>query len=172
MKKLLTRTVVTLFLFAALSSQNAVSQNFQEGDFVINAGIGLGTTFATYGGGFGLPFGAGAEYGIKDLETGSIGIGGDVGYVGGSGVSMTTFGVRGSYYLTEVFGIENDDLDLYAGLGIYYRNFSFSGFGNWGSGVYPGFHAGARYYFADNIGGFAELGNNWGWLNIGVVFKL
>lgn len=151
---------------------NSQAQNFEEGDLVINAGIGLGTTFATYGGGFGLPLGGGVEYGITSLETGTIGIGGDVGYVGGSGVSMTTFGVRGSYYLTEVFDIENEKLDLYAGLGIYYRNFSFSGFGNWGSGVYPAFHAGARYYFADNIGGFVELGNNWGWLNAGLTIKL
>lgn len=164
--------VVFSTLLALVFTTNTQAQNFQEGDFLINAGIGLGTTFATYGGGFGLPLGGGVEYGITDLETGSIGIGGDVGYVGGSGVSMTTFGVRGSYYLTEVFDVDNEKLDLYAGLGIYYRNFSFSDFGNWGSGVYPAFHAGGRYYFADNIGGFAELGNNWGWLNVGLVIKL
>jgi len=167
-------------LLGALLSLSLISvsqaQSFSEGDFVINAGIGLGTTFATYGaGGFGLPIGGGVEYGITDLETGSIGIGADIGYVGSDFVSVLTFGARGSYYLTEVFNIDNEKLDIYAGLGLYYRDYNIKGLGSawdWGSGVYPAFHAGARYFFADNIGAYAELGNNWGWLNIGVTFKL
>lgn len=160
-----------VLVFAGFSSSAA--QSFSEGDLVLQAGIGLGTTFGTHGAGFGLPVGAGAEYGIKDLETGAIGIGGDFGFASASGVTVTSFGARGSYYLTELFEIDNEDLDIYTGLGLYYRNFNVSGSPyNWGSGVYPAFHAGARYYFSDNIGGFAELGNNWGWLNVGVAFKL
>lgn len=161
----------TVLIFAGISSLKA--QSFSEEDLVLQAGIGLGTTFGTYGTGFGLPLGAGVEYGIKDLEKGAIGIGGDFGFVSASGVTVTSFGARGSYYLTELFEIDNEDLDIYTGLGLYYRNFNVSGSPyNWGSGVYPAFHAGARYYFSDNIGGFAELGNNWGWLNVGVAFKL
>lgn len=169
------KSIYTVFiaLLAIGIHTNAHAQSFQEGDFALNAGIGLGTTFATYGASFGLPLGAGLEYGVADLETGTIGVGGDFGFISSSGVTVMTFGGRGSYYLTELFGIEDEKVDIYAGLGIYYRSFNVDGFGsvNWGSGVYPAFHAGGRYFFADNIGGFAELGNNWGWLNVGVTFK-
>ena len=51
---------------------------FQEGDLVLNAGIGLGTTF-TFAGSLGLPFGAGVEYGITD----AMGVGGFLGYASG-----------------------------------------------------------------------------------------
>lgn len=177
MKKLLVLIFATAFIFASSSITNSAhAQNaggIQEGDIVINGGVGFGTTFTTFGAGFGLPFGAGVEYGITDLETGSIGLGGDFGISSGSGVTMTTFGARGSYYFNDLFDVENPDLDIYSGLGLYYRNFSVSGMsGNWGTGVYAAFHAGVRYYFADNIGGFAEVGNNWGWLNLGVAIKL
>ncbi len=177
MKKLLVIIFAATFVFATSSITNfAQAQDtggIQEGDLVINAGIGFGTTFSTFGANFGLPFGANVEYGITDLETGSIGLGGDFGISSGSGVTMTTFGARGSYYFNDLFDIENPDLDVYSGLGLYYRNFSISGTtSNWGTGVYAAFHAGVRYYFSDNIGGFAELGNNWGWLNLGVAIKL
>lgn len=153
-----------------LSNPNASAQSFVEGDMVINGGIGLGTTYS-WGAGLGLPFGGGLEYGITNLETGAIGIGGTVGYVGGTGLSILYIGGKGSYH----YPLENnEDWDLYGGLSLLYRNF------NWGSnfisantsGVTVGFHLGARYYFSDNVGIYAELGNNWAWLNAGVAFKL
>lgn len=176
MKKLLVIIFATALLFGTSSFTNyAFAQDeggIQEGDIVINGGIGFGTTFSTGGVGFGLPVGVGFEYGVAELETGSIGVGADFGISSGSGITMTTYGARASYYLNDVIDIENPDLDVYAGLGLYYRNFSVSGSSfNWGSGVYGAFHAGARYYFADNIGAYAELGNNWGWLNAGVSIK-
>lgn len=172
MKKLLT-VLILISGFVSLVPKDVSAQSFQEEDLVINAGIGFGTTFSTFNSNFGLPIGAGVEYAITSLDTGSIGIGGDIGFVSATGVTMTTFGARGSYYFTEVLELENPKLDTYAGLGLYYRNYSVSGSSvNWGSGVYAAFHVGARYYFTEIIGGYAELGNNWGWLNIGVAIKI
>ncbi|TYP95149.1 hypothetical protein LX73_0444 [Fodinibius salinus] len=182
MKKLLTYgwLILGFTLFSAYSTNAqdnmATSYPFQEGDLVINAGIGLGATYSTFGGGgLGLPLGAGAEYGVADLETGIIGVGGDFGFISGSGVSILYIGGKGSYHFNELLELGNDNLDLYGGLGLYYRNYSFSNSfvsSNVGSGMVAAFHLGARYYFSEQLGAYAELGNNWGWLNIGVAFKL
>ena len=173
MKKLLTILFVTAITFLPFSIQSLYAQSFQEEDLVINAGIGLGTTFSTFNANFGLPIGAGIEYGITTLESGSIGFGGDVGFVSGSGITMTTFGIRGSYYFTELLELDEPNLDTYAGLGIYYRNFSYENTTiDWGSGAYAAFHVGARYYFSESVGAYAEIGNNWGWFNLGVVLDI
>ena len=171
MKKLLTvgTLVIGLILY---SGTNANAQSFQEGDFVINGGIGLGYTYSVAAG-LGLPLGGGVEYGIVDLESGSSGVGGTVGYVGGDFFNILYIGAKGSYHFNELLEVENDDLDLYGGISILYRNFNISGTRyDFGSGIVPGFHVGTRYYFSDNVGGYAELGNSFAWLNLGVVFKL
>lgn len=169
-KKLITVGFVCVGMLF-LSSTNSSAQPFTKGDMVINAGIGLGTTYS-WGAGLGLPIGGGLEYGITDLETGSIGIGGTFGYVGGTGLDIIYIGGKGSYH----YPLEdNDDLDLYGGLSLLYRSFSWDsgyGFGASSGGMVVGFHLGGRYYFSDNIGGYAEIGNNWAWLNAGLVFKL
>ncbi|MDZ7719458.1 MAG: hypothetical protein U5K72_11640 [Balneolaceae bacterium] len=180
MKKLLTVGILVIGL-VFLSNTNLHAQSFQKGDFVIDAGIGLGNTYS-YGGigtglGLGIPFGAGAEYGIVDLETGSIGVGGSVGYSAGDVIDILYIGAKGSYHFNELLELEDEKIDLYGGVTLLYRNISwdYDGFGfsvPGDSGIVPGFHIGGRYYFADNIGGYAELGNNWAWLNLGVVFKL
>ena len=169
MKKSIIATI--LFGFFMLFNLNLNAQTFQEGDAVINGGIGLGTTY-TWAGGLGIPLGAGFEYGVTDLETGSIGVGGDIGYVSGGSLSILYIGGKGSYHFNDLLEVENENLDLYGGLGIYYRNFSFSGTGStFASGLVASFHVGTRYYFTDNFGGYAELGNNWAWLNLGVTYK-
>lgn len=171
MKKLLTYGCLILGM-VFFSNSNTLAQSFQEGDAVINGGIGVGTTYS-WGAGLGLPIGGGIEYGITDLDVGSIGVGGDVGVVSGSGLTILYIGGKGSYHFNDLFEVENDDLDIYGGLGIYYRNFNYSGSNSsFGSGMVASFHAGTRYYFSDNIGGYAEIGNNWAWLNAGVIFKL
>lgn len=156
------------FVLCSPKAQAQEGYAFQESDLVLNAGIGLGTTF-TFAGSLGLPFGAGLEYGITD----AIGVGGFAGYASGGGLSVLYIGAKGSYHFNELLELDNDMLDLYAGLSIYYRNFSVSGinFGI-GSGIQPGFHLGGRYYFSETFGAYAELGNSFGWLTAGVVFKL
>lgn len=171
MNKLITYGCLVLGLLF-FSNFNASAQNFQEGDAVINGGIGVGSTYS-WAAGLNLPIGAGVEYGVTDLDVGSIGVGGDIGMVSGSGLTILYIGGKGSYHFNELLEVENDDLDIYGGVGIYYRNFNYSGSNiTFASGIIAGFHVGSRYYFADNIGGYAELGNNWAWFNIGVVFKL
>lgn len=169
MKNLYYLLVAPLCLFFFNPSANAQEgYAFQESDLVINAGIGLGTTFS-FTGSLGLPFGGGVEYGITD----AIGVGGFLGFASGGGLSVFYIGAKGSYHFNELLDLQNDMLDLYAGLSLYYRNFSFSGFNfPLGSGIVPGFHLGGRYYFSESFGVFAELGNSFGWLTAGVAFKL
>jgi hypothetical protein len=68
---------------------------------------------------------------------------------------------------------------LYGGAALGYRSFSWKdNFSNaslgdsYGSGVYFGIFIGGRYYFTNNVGGFAELGaigsTN---VRIGLAFK-
>lgn len=171
MKKLIIGSIFLGILF--FMNYNAAAQSFQEGDAVINGGLGLGTTYS-WGAGLGIPLGAGLEYGVSDLDVGSIGVGGDFGFISGSGVTIMYIGGKGSYHFNDLFEIENDDLDVYGGLGIYYRTFNWDSdiIGASSDDVVAGFHIGTRYYFADNIGGYAELGNNWAWLNVGIHVKL
>lgn len=150
-----------------LSHVESNAQSFQKGDVIVNAGIGLGATFA-FTSGLGLPLGGGIEFAITE----AIGVGGDIGFVSGSGLTALYVGPKGYYHFNELLNIENDQLDIYAGIGLYYRHFSYSGFTfGIGNGIYPGFHIGGRYYFSDNFGVNAELGNSYGWFKAGICLK-
>ncbi|MBY5959977.1 hypothetical protein KUV50_17635 [Membranicola marinus] len=170
MKKLyFTFIALTSFLFLSQSTMaQDVNTSFQEGDVVINAGLGLGTTFA-FTGSLGIPLGGGVEYGITD----AIGVGGEAGFASGGGLTVFYIGAKGSYHFNDLFNIEDEAWDVYGGLGLYYRSFNVSGINfGLGSGITAGIHAGARYYFSDSFGVYAELGNSYAWLKAGVVLKL
>ncbi|EOZ98134.1 hypothetical protein A33Q_1496 [Indibacter alkaliphilus LW1] len=171
-KQIFRIALIVLFLFPVVTHVQA--QAFKEKDLVLNAGLGLGSTYAAglWGGGFGLPIGVGAEYGVASLEKGVIGVAGEFGYVGYNFYSLTTFGVRGSFHFAELLELEKDNLDLYGGLGLYYRNFNFEGTAFATGGAFLSFHAGARYYLSEKFGVYGEIGNTWAWLNLGVVFKI
>lgn len=173
MKKLLS----SLLILALLSffSEGAMAQAYQKGDKLLNLGIGLGT----YGAG-GIGLGGSFEYGIHEaISVGALaGFSGRANYLG-SGVrwSVLTIGARGSYHFNELLNLDTDQIDLYAGLGLGYRNISWnyngSGLGNgYGSGgiLFLG-HIGGRYYLKPNLGIFAELGSSFGVLQAGVAFK-
>lgn len=172
MKKILSLAALGVVLLAfSITKSNA--QAYQNGRNYLNAGIGLGT----YGGG-GLGLNASLEHGFTD----QISAGGIVAYSRYNyGFSdwrwnFIMFGARGSYHLTELLKIDNDKLDLYAGLGLGYRTGSFTGptgsyVGNLGSGVFFMGHVGARYFFSENVGGFAEAGAGVSNLLLGVTFK-
>jgi hypothetical protein len=162
--------ILTIFISLAHIDQSS-AQAMQEKDFIIHGGIGTGYTFG-WGGGFALPIGAGAEYGISSIDKGVLGIGGELGYIGFTGGGVTIFGGRANYHFSEFLNMDSDKLDLYAGLGIYYRNFSTGFLGTSVGGVNLAFNAGARYYFAESLAAYAELGNNWAWLNLGVAFRI
>jgi|SRR5690606_4682076 len=165
MKKFKLISFTILLTFGLFIESHA--QSFQKGDVIVNAGVGLGSTF-TFVGGLGLPLGGGVEFAVSDV----IGVGGEIGFVSGGGLTALYVGPKGYYHFNELLNIENDQLDLYAGLALYYRHFSFSGFSfGIGSGIYPGFHIGGRYYFSESFGVNVELGNSYGWLKAGVCLK-
>jgi len=175
------KIVLLSFIFAVtmmFNSSDVNAQSFEKGDINVGGGIGLGSRL-----GGGLPINAHGEYGVTD----NISVGAYVafasynsGFFGSSFKwTYTIIGVRGAYHFGELLGAP-DNLDVYGGLGLYNYsvriksdvagvNYS-GGIGN--DGINFGVHAGARYYFSDNIGAFAELGSAVSVLQLGVTIKL
>ncbi|MGM9506981.1 hypothetical protein ACS5NO_04625 [Larkinella sp. GY13] len=174
MKKLLSSLLVMSLLLVGTQS----FAQYQKGDKLLNAGIGLSSY---YGGG--LPIGASFEVGITD----EISVGAQVdfytwGYNFGGYKWRYTFlpvAVRGSYHVNELLNLNNDKLDLYGGLALgyyissYKDNSGYSGFYDnaYGNQVLFGLHLGGRYYFKPNLGAFAEVGYGVSALKLGVAFK-
>jgi hypothetical protein len=179
-----------LLLFCMLSIVTVKAQTYQAGNNVISAGLGLGSSIGngyTYGSqspGFSLQY----ERGIWEAGPGVISLGGYLGFKGYSASgsqggytyddkwNYTIIGARGAYHFT---GVPVENLDLYAGLMLSYDNLSFSTSTNIPGGL-PGSYSsafeltpfvGAKYYFAGNLGGFAELGYGVAFLNIGLSYK-
>ena len=171
MKKLF---ILSFICISALIASKAQAQAFKNGDKLLNLGLGLNSYYSG-----GVPFGASFEVGIDD----DISVGANVDYLSTSnyGARFTAlyFGGRGSYHFNKVLNIKDEKFDLYAGAGLGYRSFSWEdtytglSIDAYGSGIYFGVHLGAKYYFSDKIGAFAELGAV-GSTNarIGVGFKL
>lgn len=167
--------VVLVFFFAL--SVKAQNTTFNEGDKVINLGLGLGGNYY-YGIGYSTiipPLTGSFEIGIKDElfdENSSLGVGGIVGFssnrysIYGDSFSNFIFGGRGSLHYQFI-----DKLDTYAGLmlGLRYS----SGYYLTAARVYlaTGVYVGGRYYFTDNLAGMVELGYGVAWLNFGVALK-
>ncbi|MEO6135419.1 MAG: hypothetical protein ABIP35_09715 [Ginsengibacter sp.] len=170
-----------IFLCVAMMAIGSLSfaQNgaFKNGDKLLNVGIGVNSYYSG-----GIPVGASFEVGVTD----DISVGGNIdflssNYGAGAGAKFTAiyFGARANYHFNEILNINNDQVDVYGGLTLGYRSFSwkdnFGGYlGNaYKSGLYLGALVGGKYYFTDNIGAFLELGAI-GSTNarIGVAFKL
>lgn len=165
---------LTIAAFCLFAHSNLHAQ-YKKGDNLLNAGIGLGVY--TYGG---LPFGASFEHGITE----DISVGGFFDYLSWKNTYSTYsyswrfmyFGARGSYHFNELLKLDNDKVDVYAGIGLGYRVVSTSdnlvaGYGGYGGGLFYNVHVGGRYYFANNIAGFAELGYGVSALRLGLTFK-
>jgi hypothetical protein len=170
MKKLLLLTIISVSL--SLSSEAQV----EKGNFLLNLGIGANYYYAG-----GVPLMVSGEYAFSDVL--SIGpylsyTSWNRGYVGNDlNYSFIDFGVRASYHFNEVFKINVDELDIYGGgfLGLVTSNYDYDGPGNYrddyDGGVRAGIHAGARYFFAPKVAGYAELGVGYVSASIGVTFK-
>ncbi len=171
-------------LLAILFAISAEAQNttFNEGDKVLNVGLGIGSTLYT-GAAYGSsipPLSASLEFNVADElfdENSSIGVGGYLGYAGynynvvGSDYGFSNFilGGRGALHYQFI-----DMLDTYAGLLLGYRIVSWNAdeFSSAASGGFiSAFYIGGRYYFNENIAGMLELGYGIAYLNIGVAFK-
>jgi len=184
MKKIL--MLLTFVLFAA-SQLMAQDPSFQKGDNVINLGIGFGSPIY-HGTGYKMavpPISASYEFCIVDgiAKKGAVGIAPYMGFSSykwksddwGYRYSNIILGARGAFHYPFV-----DKLDTYAGLLLGWRITSASDIGtidteygyNTKSGGFQ--HAefiGARYYFANNFAGFAELGYGISWFTFGLSFK-
>jgi hypothetical protein len=177
MKKLLIISL-TIFISTTLFAQKG---GYSKGNKLLNIGVGVNSYYSS-----GFPLGASFEVGITD----EISVGANIDYLSskydyGYGYSdkftATYFGARGSYHFNEILNIDNDKIDLYAGVTLGFRSFKYksssSGYtyytsGSYGSGVYFGAFAGGKYYFTDKVAAFAELGaigsTN---VRLGVAFK-
>ena len=169
MKKL--SMVCLLVIGMIATSKISKAQNFEEGQIGINAGIGIG-------GGFGIPIGLSGEYGISD----KLGVGGFLGFAGKS-EDLGFYKVKYSYFLVGAranyhFDLDIDNLDPYAGVILGYNAASVKLDGApagtpspTAGGAVFGAHAGARYFFTESIGAYAEVGYGLGIINLGVTAK-
>lgn len=175
MKKILLMLFVASIL--SVTSEKAFAQ-YEKGDKLLNLGLNLG---GTYGGG-GAGVGASFEAGIHEYI--SVGAQADFvtwnyGYFGYKWrYNFITIAARGSYHFGKHF-ITNEKLDLYAGPSVGFRAASYSspdGYSGlydnaYGSGIFFGAFAGAKYYFKPNMGAFAEVGYNASPVKVGIAFK-
>ena len=182
-KKVLLITGLLFSLFAQNSfAQKSSGEGFADvkGVNLLNAGVGLGTYGLTGTGG--LPITASFEHGF----TKNISAGVNLGYIqkkyaANWKYSYLIFGARGSYHLAETLKISNPKLDVYGGLGLFYRRYSFKykddndseplGYSSSGGDIDFELHAGARYMFNNKMGAYAELGYGISPLQLGVSVK-
>ena len=171
--------LAALALIGSVSLANA-QEVFHKGTTAINAGIGLGSYYS----GITIPpLSVSLDYGVADNlingNNGSISVGGFAGYTATShtyGAYKSTFsyialGGRGAFHYQFA-----PKLDTYAGLMVSYDIVSsnYDAFSNYikSSHIDWSLFLGARYFFTEKIGAFAELGYGFYNLNLGVTFKL
>lgn len=173
---------------AIMFSLSSFAQEFEEGDKILNLGIGFGST--TYGGSLYStaipPVSASFEVGIKDgvLDEGSIGVGGYLGFSRykweylswGYNYTNLILGARGVFHYPFM-----DKLDTYGGLLLGFRIVSSKEFGDavfgynysaTSSGLATSLFVGGRYYFSDNLAAMLELGYGISYINLGIALKL
>lgn len=163
---------------AGAHAQDAPDFGNVKGQSFLNAGIGVGTFGLTGTGG--LPITASFEHGVTD----KISAGLTAGYVKTKFYTNYHYtyymvGARGSYHFNELLNVSDEKLDVYGGLSLFYRGFKADYKDQFndqyakasGGGVDFALHAGARYMFAGNIGGYAELGYGISPLQLGVSVK-
>ncbi|GAB3539890.1 hypothetical protein [Spirosoma fluminis] len=170
MKKFHFSFLLVLGLLAG--TQSFAQLAVDKGTKFINLGIGVGG-YGYYTGSSGIAFTAAADFGVtKNITVGAVAGYRSYGSVGTYKYNSFDIGARGSYHFNELLNLSTDKADLYAGLGLSYFSFSYGGYlDNYGA-VYVPIHLGGRYFFSDNVGGFAELGSSLSTLKIGVTFKL
>lgn len=165
------KKMALILIVMGLGITSSFAQTYSKGDNLVNAGIGLG-------GGFGTPIGLSFEHGFTDKISG----GAYAAYA--SKTTPTGFGdFKYTYILTAArasyhFDLGVEKLDTYLGviLGYNIASAKWTGGGAMpvasAGGVIYGGHAGARYFFSEKIGVFAEAGYGVGNLNVGLTFKL
>lgn len=172
--------LICLFFSSGLFAQESSGFNDVKGRNFLNAGIGLGS-YGLSGKG-GIPLVASFEHGFSK----NISAGLNLGYIQRKfedswKYTYLIIGARGSYHFNEVMNISNPKVDVYAGLGVFYRRYSFTYkydieeddyFDSKGGDIDFNIHAGGRYMFSDKFGGFAELGYGISPLQLGITINL
>lgn len=178
------KTLITFFIFySVLATLPSFAQSaYQQGNFIVNGGLGLGSN--VYGS---ISLNGSAEYFVND----ELSIGGGVGYSGYTRryisndplrVSVFYVGPRGSFHLSNTLGVENEALDLYAGVFVGYGivtvsyrgerytgyNAYYNGYSNFGYDVFGG----VRYQFNESLAAYGELGFGISVLQVGLTFGL
>jgi len=180
MKKFLFAKILVVFLTLFCFNWDISAQDdaFNKGDKVAQAGIGLGSYISWSGYSSTVPpIAASFEYGIVDLfdGKGAVGVGGYLAYTsfGYKGdfnwtISDLIIGPRGLFHYQFV-----DKLDTYAGLMLGYDIVSYGQKDSnlSGSGFISSWFVGARYYFANNIAVYGELGYGIAPLELGISYK-
>ena len=192
MKKLRVKLYSMILLLALIvcPAIKTQSQEFEVGDKLINAGLGIGATWYS-GTGYKTtlpPVFVSADVGFKDdIGPGVLGIGGYLGFSSykweatwlndtyGWKSTSIIIGARGTYHMDWV-----DNLDTYGGLLLGVRIESDKSYGTWfgdysstaGSGLAYSFFVGGRYFITDNFGVMAELGYGIAYLSLGISLKL
>jgi hypothetical protein len=137
------------------SSSGSSGYDFGKGDGLLNVGIGLSGYTSR------MPIGASYEWGFAD----DISAGIQIDHIGRANYaySVTYFGARGSYHFNRILSLNEEKLDLYAGVGLGYRSLGWGdGYNrynyNYNSGLFFNYFIGGKYYFTEKIGAFVELG--------------
>ncbi|WP_310396402.1 hypothetical protein [Hymenobacter sp.] len=177
---------------AAKATSGAATGAFAVGTNAVNLGIGLGNRYA-YGTGFGggsssvsPALSVSFERGIIPLGPGVLGVGVFAGYQGAN----YDFGGGDEWKYTDVIVTlrgafhypVTPEFDAYGGLGLGVRRLSSSWSGpanssyNLSDGAATtdaasGLFVGGRYFFAESIGAFAELGYDQTYLKVGLTAK-
>lgn len=130
----------------------------------LNVGVGAA---AYYGGGF--PVGASFEMDIKE----NLSVGGSLDYMRyAGGYNLFYLGARGSYHVASLFELQNPSFDPYVGATLGYQHIGYNyAYEGRSGGLFLGIHIGARYFFSDKLGGFAEVGYGISALKLGLTAK-
>lgn len=145
-----------------------------KGSTFLSGGVGIGS--ALYGG---VPIFGNLEYGLTD----NLSLGLDVAYLSyeeeyiysSATWTVITVGPRLSYYYTEMLGIEDPRLALYAGVFVGYAAASYESDFIDIEAADPlayNVYAGLRYMFNEKFAGTAELGYGLATLRLGLAVKL
>ncbi|MDA3813325.1 MAG: hypothetical protein PF570_03635 [Candidatus Cloacimonetes bacterium] len=177
------KLIVLLFIAVIVISLNAEYPTaFQPGEKIVQAGLGFGMV-GVYGDVVIPPISISFDI-AKEIEGFPISFGGLIGiakseyglsYWTGDKWTYTYFvlGGRAAYHLK----LESPKIDPYGGLMLGYNIVSFSGDDVYGTSagtsyMMYGFYGGARYFFNPKMAVYAELGYGFGYLNLGISYKL
>jgi hypothetical protein len=190
MKKIFITLLAFCFTFNMAFAQETTN-TFAKGDNVLGIGFGIGgvygfSKYSSQSPVFGLQY----DRGIIELGMGGvIGVGGFIGYKSivhkysyyngdyKDKWSIVVIGARGTFHY-DLFKV--DKLDTYAGTMIAFHAVShkhdypdnaFDVSSSHSSAAYASLFAGAKYYFAPSVAGYAEVGYGVSWLTAGIAFK-